>query len=959
MSAFKNLKFGTKILLLGMGSVLITIVALVGTVVWQSAQFNALAQEQFKHAAEADLGNIAEGAYNTIEAQDQVVQEQVNSGLNVAQQLMHDAGGARLSDETVDWQATNDITRQTTNIQLPKMYVGDTWLGKMSGRYDTTPIVDHTQLIVGGNATIYQRMNEEGDMLRVATNVLLPNGQRAIGTYVPATNPDGTPNPAVAAALRNSVYRGSNFVIDAWYNTTSAPIRDESGQVIGMLQVGMKQENVDAARQAILRAKVGESGNIDVLGSEGNDRGRYIVSRKGQREGENVWNTQSADGSFPIQALIEKAVTLKFGQVAVERYQWQDPGDPTPRSKVAGVTYYEPWHWVIVASMDESEIQAYQRILEEGQTRMIMVASAVGVALALIAGFLSVLIARSIARPVIHLADVATQVSAGNLQVVATVEERDEIGTLAAAFNTMTGRLRDLIDSLETRVEMRTAQVEASADVGRAVTSILDPDQLLRQVVKLITDRFGFYYAAAFTIEPSGHWAVLREASGPSNAAWLLKQAGHRLELKGNSMVAACVRDCRARVALDTGVEAVRFANPLLPDTHSEVALPLKVGDQVLGALDVQSTQVAAFDETSTAVLQNMADQIAVALNNAAQYRTEQTRAQQTTYLLEATVELTTQSSVAGLNTRIIELTETLLRADCAALWLPINDTELELRTASGPLQPMIGQRLAIGAGVAGRVYATGLALRLDDTRTWKDSALDLGEALVRAALATPMVWQGQPMGVLVAAHTQPDKVFTDDDGNAAQLFAAQAAAAIENVQLLERLQRTLTELGQANKRLTGEAWQKRLRDNELVYQYQRTGKRDAMLPALSMTVPIELRGQSIGQVVVEDDQPQRRLSAEERELVQEVVGRMALALESARLFEQTQSALSEARRLAQRERLINRITAQLRGAATVDEVLRIAADEMRHSVGATYTSVKLTPPTGAGNGQGEEHDSK
>ena len=361
-----------------------------------------------------DLRHIAEGAYNTIEAQDQVVLEQANTGLKVAQQLIHDAGEVKLAEETIDWQATNEVTQQTTNIQLPKMNVGNTWLGKFTGRYDTTPIVDQQQIIAGGNATIFQRMNEQGDMLRVASNVLLPNGQRAVGTYVPAINPDGTPNPAIAAALRNAVYRGSDFIVDAWYNAAYAPIRDESGQVMGVLQVAMNHENVDAARQAILRTKVGETGNVEVLGSDGNDQGRYIISRNGQRDGENVLETQSADGDFPIQSLIEKAVALKFGNVAIERYQWQDSGDPAPRSKVASVTYYEPWHWVIVASMDESEIQAYQRILEEGQMRMIVAASAVGVALALIVGFLSVLVARSIARPVIHLADVATQVSGGN-----------------------------------------------------------------------------------------------------------------------------------------------------------------------------------------------------------------------------------------------------------------------------------------------------------------------------------------------------------------------------------------------------------------------------------------------------------------------------------------------------------------------------------------------------------------
>ncbi|CAG0926664.1 Methyl-accepting chemotaxis protein McpB [Thermoflexales bacterium] len=556
-------------------------------------------------------------------------------------------------------------------------------------------------------------------------------------------------------------------------------------------------------------------------------------------------------------------------------------------------------------------------------------------------------IARRITRPIDNLTAVAERVAAGDLNQVAAIEYRDQIGTLAASFNAMTGRLRDLIDSLETRVEMRTAQVQASADVGRAVTSILDPQQLLRQVVQLITERFGFYYAAAFTLDPAGEWAVLQEAAGPENAAWLLKQAGHRLELNGNSMVASCLRNRHARIALDVGAEAVRFANPLLPDTHSEVALPLIVGDQLLGALDVQSTQTAAFDETSTAVLQNMADQIAVALNNAGQYRQERTRAQQTTYLLEATVELTSQNDTSGLYQRIIELTEALLSADSAALWLPLDENELELRTASGSLQALIGQRLIVGEGVAGRVYATGLALRLDNVRVWKDATLDFNEVAVRAVLASPMIWQGQPIGVLMAAHTLPDKVFTPDDANSFQLFAAQTASAIENVRLLERLQQTLEDLGSANKRLTGAAWQKRLRDQEISYQHLRPTSSDPAPTTLSLALPIELRGQSIGQVIVEDDQPQRQLNAEERELVQEVAQRMALALESARLFEQTQSALGEARRLAQRERLINRITAQLRGAVSVEEVLRIAADEMRHSVQATYTAVNLTPPTG------------
>ena len=420
----------------------------------------------------------------------------------------------------------------------------------------------------------------------------------------------------------------------------------------------------------------------------------------------------------------------------------------------------------------------------EIQTRGIFLALGFSTLIAIVGAYL---LTRRITRPIDNLTEVAEKVTAGDLDQLAVIEHRDQIGTLANSFNTMTARLRDTIDSLETRVEMRTAQVQASADVGRAATSILDPDQLLKQVVQLITDRFGFYYAAAFTLDATSQWAVLREAAGPRDSAWLLKQAGHRLEISGNSMVAACLRERQARIALDVGTEAVRFSNPLLPETRSEVALPLIVGDQVLGSLDVQSTQAAAFDETSTAVLQNMADQIAVALNNAAQYQLEQQRARQTTQLLEASVELSAQTDATSLYNRIVEVAANLLHADSAALWQPVEANELEILYATGPLKTLIGQRVPVGEGIAGRVQATSLALRLNDTSTWRDADLDFGEVPVRAVVAVPMIWQGEVVGVLVIAHTQSDGQFLADDSNVAQLYAAQTASTLANMRLLEQ----------------------------------------------------------------------------------------------------------------------------------------------------------------------------
>jgi putative methionine-R-sulfoxide reductase with GAF domain len=188
--------------------------------------------------------------------------------------------------------------------------------------------------------------------------------------------------------------------------------------------------------------------------------------------------------------------------------------------------------------------------------------------------------------------------------------------------------------SLEERVAERTSQLNVSAEVAQAVSSILDPNELIAQVTRLIVERFNLYYAAAFLVDEDNEFAKLVEATG--SAGQTLKERGHRLEISGPSMVGTAIATRRPRIAQDVDKETMRFANPLLTETKSEAALPLMVGDQVIGALDVQSTRVAAFDEETVTVLQGLANQIAVALNNARQYQLAQLDARQSGLLFEA-----------------------------------------------------------------------------------------------------------------------------------------------------------------------------------------------------------------------------------------------------------------------------------------------------------------------------------
>jgi HAMP domain-containing protein len=459
MFKFKALKLSTRILLLGIGSVLLTVVALTAVIILQSGQFNALAQVQVDQLIDADLTHIVEGVYNLIKTQDEAVQVQVNTSLNVARPLLNAQGAVTESPDHIAWTAVNQLTQEPISITLPKLLVGGVWLGKNTDPSVTTLVVDQIQNLVGSPATIFQRMNERGDMLRVATNVRGNDGQRAIGTYIPATSPDGTPSPVVAAILRGETYHGSAYVVNAWYNAAYEPIRDEAGQLIGMFFVGAKQANVDTVRQAILQTKVGKEGYVYVIGSQGDDQGRYIVSEKGQRDGENVWSTQDAEGNYVIQNVVNTAVKLGPGETARERYLWQNLGETTPRWKVAQLAYYEPWHWVIGANAEEDDFNGYRVALQDGQTKLVIVAGLAGLIVALLAGLIAVLLARSIARPIGNLATVATHIAGGDLTLSATVTGQDEIGTLARAFNAMTAQLRDLIGGLEQRVAARTAEV--------------------------------------------------------------------------------------------------------------------------------------------------------------------------------------------------------------------------------------------------------------------------------------------------------------------------------------------------------------------------------------------------------------------------------------------------------------------------------------------------------------------
>jgi putative methionine-R-sulfoxide reductase with GAF domain len=220
-------------------------------------------------------------------------------------------------------------------------------------------------------------------------------------------------------------------------------------------------------------------------------------------------------------------------------------------------------------------------------------------------------------------------VTDGDLEATAEVQTRDEIGFLASTLNSMTTALRGLVTGLETRVAERTADLEAArqhsekrarelqaiAEMSSLITSEPNVESLLPLTTRLVSDRFGYYHAGIFLIDASGRYASLKAANSPGGQRMLAR--GHRLEVGVTGIVGQVAQSGKPRIALDVGDDPVFFDNPDLPETRSEMGLPLNSRGRTIGVLDVQSQKPGAFTEEDASNLSILADQVAAAIENA------------------------------------------------------------------------------------------------------------------------------------------------------------------------------------------------------------------------------------------------------------------------------------------------------------------------------------------------------
>jgi signal transduction histidine kinase len=460
----KTAKLQTKLLAIGILVTAIPLVVISVVIFSQNKQMIQVAEEGNTDLAYADLDHIAQNIYGMCKAQQEMLQANVTASLNVARDTLQGLGEVRFAPETVSWDAVNQESKASHRVELPKMMIGETWLGKIVEIGTPAPVVDKTHKLIGGTCTVFQRMNDAGDMLRICTNVQKQDGARAIGTYIPKMDADGKANPVVSRVLQGETYQGRAFVVNKWYITAYEPIFDRDRKVIGMLYVGVPQESVASLRASIMAAKVGKTGYVYVLDS----KGHYVMSLGGKRDGECIWEAKDANGTLFIQDICKKALGLKEAELAEQRYPWKNEGDTAPREKIARIAYFAPWDWVIgVGCYVDEFYEARDKVTAIGAAGNRILA---GVFFASLLAAITVwfFMARSITGK-IHR--VVTQLSEGAEQVSSAAREISSASqSLAEGATEQAAGLQETSSSLEEMASM-TKKNASNADQANGLSS--------------------------------------------------------------------------------------------------------------------------------------------------------------------------------------------------------------------------------------------------------------------------------------------------------------------------------------------------------------------------------------------------------------------------------------------------------------------------------------------------------
>jgi len=406
--------------------------------------------------------------------------------------------------------------------------------------------------------------------------------------------------------------KGAIYISDPEYDESAGvtasliaiPIFDETGKVIGVVRSTLVLDKLFAAIGA---AEFGETGRAVLF-----DSAAEVLY-------EPIAEGEESSGELPLD-LRQHLISMGHFMVATDAEGDQSVFAHSPVILAAAGGAHEIEAAIAAAATNLGWAVVIRQEVEEAFasiTQLTQSVQLVGIVTLMLAGLGALFLARSLTQPILVLTAAAEAMRAGDLDARADVESRDETGALATAFNAMADRVSELLTGLEERgqeLEARAREIEASQRVTFAASERTSPDMLLNLVVNLIRDQFHLYHAQVYIVDEQRQAAVLRQSTG--YAGRRLLQRKHHIPLAQPALVTKAIHTGEPVMVADVSENESFMPNPLLPDTRSELVVPLKVGDEVIGALDVQDRVPGRFTPNIVTLFQTMTDQVAFLFEN-------------------------------------------------------------------------------------------------------------------------------------------------------------------------------------------------------------------------------------------------------------------------------------------------------------------------------------------------------
>lgn len=575
-----------------------------------------------------------------------------------------------------------------------------------------------------------------------------------------------------------AVYISPEIVVDATTQTQgiriSVPIEND-GQIIGVLRTHYELAALDNLVAQFQIANSVTSGEFIV------DANQQVIAENNIPEG--LVQSFAQVGVSPNNSTDLINITSTEGVVYAASAQ------PLSLSSLEAVNQL---NWSVVVVQTEAEI--FAPITNAAQTP-ILLAFFTLVVVAIAAYFFSI----SLTRPLTVLTTAAERLGQErDYNARVQMDRQDEFGVLGDAFDTMASEVQDALETLERRVSARTADLETASEIAAAANQVRELQNLISLAVNLIRDRFDFYYVQIYLVDEAREYAVL--ADGTGYVGRRLVDQKHKIRLNSNSIVTRTINSNRSVLVDDTTSDPNYLQNTLLIDTRTELAVPLRAQNQVLGVIDIQHSEAHTFDDDSRRLFQTLADQLAITFENAQLLNSTEQRARELATVAEVSIEATTNLDLGELMRTVSKLTRDNFGLYHAHIYmLDILSEDLVLGGGAGEAGLLMMERgfsiaLDDPNSIVARAARTGQqAISNDVTQAESYKPNDLLPN-TRSELALPMIANDQLVGVLDVQSDQTNR-FDEEDAQVLGILAAQVAVAVQNARTFDALDSAQQEL--------------------------------------------------------------------------------------------------------------------------------------------------------------------